>query len=71
MEEFPKYNIGVVNTVDETYDVHWLGDDLAEVTLNGDRVVDFASAFSVGFVSVEDVLEQAADIMFEMETFGV
>ena len=35
MNEFPMWNIGIVNGIETTYEVHWLEWDTAMVTVDG------------------------------------
>lgn len=65
--EFPLWNIGEVNGIEKTYDVHWLGWDRAQLSYDGDEVVTFSSASSLGFTSEAGVLDEAADVVFQME----
>ena len=67
MNRFPAWNIGEVNGIDTTYEVHWLDWDRAQLSVDGDEVVTFSSAQSTGFTSVEGVLDEAADVVFQIE----
>lgn len=69
VREFPIYDVGNIYTIENDYDVHWIEQDLAEVTVAGELIVSFASASNGGFESDDDVLEQAADVVFEMEDY--
>ena len=67
MNRFPAWSIGEVNGIDTTYEVHWLDWDRAQLTVDGDEVVTFSSARSTGFTSVAGVLDEAADVVFQIE----
>ena len=67
MTEFPKWNIGTVNTIHGTFDVHWINQDLAQITDEGDEILSFCSKSDPGFVSVGDVIDQAEDIIIDWE----
>ena len=56
MNEFPMWNIGLVNGIETTYEVHWLEWDTAQVTVYGDEIVTFASSKGEGFTDVGDDL---------------
>lgn len=65
--EFPVHNVGTVNGIDNTYDVHWLEEDLAELAIDGDPITTFATAVGDRFEDVFDVLNQAEDVVFDIE----
>lgn len=67
MSEFPAWNIGTVNGIEVEYDVHWLDWDTARLSVDGEEVVTFSSAQSSGFATVEGVLEEAAEVVFQIE----
>lgn len=67
MSNFPQWNIGVVNGIDFTYEVHWLDWDTARITIDGDEIVTFASSQGSGFFDIEDVLGQAVDVVYDIE----
>lgn len=67
MSEFPAWNIGVVNGIEVEYDVHWLDWDRAQLSVDGEEVVTFSSAQAIGFTSIEGVLDEAADVVFQIE----
>ena len=67
MNEFPMWNIGIVNGIETTYEVHWLDWDRAQLTVDGDEIVTFSSAIPLGFTSVAGVLDEAADVVFQIE----
>ena len=67
MSRFPAWNIGEVNGIDTTYEVHWLDWDRAQLTVVGDEVVTFSSASPLGFTSEAGVLDEATDVVFQIE----
>ena len=67
MSSFPAWNIGEVNGIDTTYEVHWLDWDRAQLTVDGDEVVTFSSASPIGFTSEAGVLDEAAEVVFQIE----
>ena len=67
MNEFPMWNIGIVNGIETTYEVHWLEWDTAMVTVDGDEIVTFASSKGEGFTDVGDVTEQAVNVVYDIE----
>ena len=67
MDRFPAWNIGEVNGIDTTYEVHWLDWDRAQLTVDGDEVVTFSSASPLGFTSEAGVLDEAAEVVFQIE----
>lgn len=67
MSRFPAWSIGTVNGIEAEYEVHWLDWDRAQLSVDGDEVVTFSSASSIGFTSVAGVLDEAADVVFQIE----
>lgn len=67
MSRFPAWSIGEINGIDTAYEVHWLDWDRAMLTVDGDEVVTFSSAQAIGFTSNEGVLEEAAEIVYQIE----
>lgn len=65
--EFPLWNIGQVNGIEVEYDVHWLDWDLAQLSVDGEEVVTFSSASALGFTTQAGVLDEAADVVFQIE----
>lgn len=65
--EFPLWDIGEVNGIEVVYDVHWLGWDRAQISVDGEEVVTFSSAQSTGFTTIDGVLEEASDVVYQME----
>lgn len=67
MSRFPAWNIGTAAGIDQTYEVHWLDWDRAQLTVDGDEIVTFSSSHSIGFTTVEGVLDEAAEVIYQME----
>lgn len=67
MSRFPAWNIGTVNGIEQEYDVHWLDWDRAQLSMGGDEVVTFSSASPLGFTSEAGVLDEAAEVVFQIE----
>ena len=67
MSEFPAWNIGEVHGIEVTYEVHWLDWDRAQLSVDGDEVVTFSSAQATGFTTIEGVLDEAAEVVFQIE----
>ena len=65
--EFPLWSIGTVNGIEAEYDVHWLEWDRAQLSIDGEEIVTFSSASSTGFQSKAQVLQEASDVVFEIE----
>jgi len=61
--------VGIVHGIDETYVVSWLDPDLAEIQNlhSKDIVCEFASANPGGFISADDVMDQARDIVADWD----
>lgn len=64
---FPLWYIGEVNGIEVVYDVHWLGWDRAQLSVDGEEIITFSSSSSLGFTDKEGVLEEAADVVYDME----
>ena len=64
---YPQHEIGTVRGIEHEYQVHWLDLDLASLTLDGDEQITFCSANAGGFVSTEDVVDQAEDIVADWD----
>lgn len=64
---FPLWNIGTVNGIEVEYDVHWLGWDRAQLTVGGEEVITFSSASPLGFTTESGVLEEALDVVLQIE----
>lgn len=67
MGEFPLWSIGTVNGIEIEYEVHWIDWDRAQLTVDGEEIVTFSSAQSGGFASAEGVLDEAAEVVFQLE----
>lgn len=67
MSRFPARNIGTVNGIETEYEVHWLDWDTARLTVGGEEVVTFSSAQSTGFATADGVLDEAAEVVFQIE----
>ena len=67
MSRFPAWNIGEVHGINTTYEVHWLDWDRAQLSVDGDEVVTFSSAQSTGFTTEAGVLDEAADVVYQIE----
>lgn len=67
MSRFPAWNIGTVNGIEIEYEVHWLDWDRAQLTVDGEEIVTFSSAQAVGFTTEEGVLDEAAEVVFQIE----
>lgn len=67
MSRFPAWNIGTVNGIEVEYDVHWLDWDRAQISLNGEEIVTFSSAQTIGFTSAEGVLDEALEVVLQFE----
>lgn len=67
MGEFPLWSIGTVNGIEIEYEVHWLDWDRAQLAVNGEEILTFSSAQAVGFTSVDGVLDEAADVVYQIE----
>lgn len=65
--QFPLWNIGTTNGIEVEYDVHWLGWDRAQLTVDGEEIVTFSSSSSLGFTSEAGVLEEAAEVVYQLE----
>lgn len=65
--EFPLWNIGTVNGIEVEYDVHWLDWDRAQLSIDGEEIVTFSSASALGFTTEEGVLEEASEVVFQIE----
>ena len=63
--------VGTVNNGLTEYEVRWVDRDLVKVELEGDPVIEFCSKNSGGFTSVEDVLDQAQEIVLDLDDFEV
>lgn len=68
--QFPLWSIGTANGIESEYDVHWLGWDRAMLTVDGDEVVTFSSANAQGFTTVDSVLDEAGDLVLDIESDG-
>lgn len=68
--QFPLWSVGVISGIDHDYEVHWLGWDRAMLTVDGDEVVTFSSANVQGFTSVDSVLDEASDLVLDIESDG-
>lgn len=64
---FPLFSIGELVGDKDTVEVHWIQQDLAMLTVAGDEVIQFCSANSGGFINADDVMDQAADVLFDLE----
>lgn len=64
---FPQFSIGELFGEKDTVEVHWLQQDLAMLTVDGDEIIQFCSVNSGGFIDVADVMDQAADVLFDLE----
>lgn len=60
-------NLGYIYGIETEYEVIWLKPDQAMLTVDGDEVVTFSSAYNDEFLSKEDVLDQAADVILDIE----
>lgn len=65
--KLPQYDIGTVHGIDVTYTVNWLDEDYASLEVDGDEVVVFCSSTTNGFIDQRDVLEQAAEVVVDLE----
>lgn len=65
--KFPLWNIGQANGIEVEYDVHWLDWDRAQLSVDGEEVVTFSSASTLGFTTIEGVLDEAAEVVFQIE----
>lgn len=65
--KFPLWNIGQANGIEVEYDVHWLDWDRAQLSVDGEEVVTFSSASALGFTTIDGVLDEAADVVFQIE----
>lgn len=61
--------VGVVHGIDDNYIVKWVAADLVQLenTRTEETVYEFASANSGGFISNDDVMDQARDIVAEWD----
>lgn len=66
--EYPRFAVGVVRGIESTYQVDWMGPDDAQlVDESGDLVTEFCSVREGGFISTDDLLDQAADIVVDWD----
>lgn len=65
--DFPLWHVGQVNGIEVEYDVHWLGWDRAQLSVDGEEVVTFSSASPNGFTTVAGVLDEAAEVVYQIE----
>lgn len=65
--DFPLWNVGQSHGIETTYDVHWLDWDRAQLSIDGEEVVTFSSANPLGFATVEGVLDEAAEVVYQIE----
>lgn len=59
--------VGTVSTSSEVYEVVWVDQDLANIEQDGDVILQFCSKWSNGFHGVDDVLDQANDVVVDWE----
>lgn len=59
--------VGVVHGIEETFRVFWVGPDEAHLTTDGGKPLAFASVRSGGFISADDVHDQARDVVAAQE----
>lgn len=67
MSRFPAWNIGTIRGIEIEYEVHWLDWDRAQLSVDGEEVVTFSSAQAIGFTSESGVLDEAADVIYDIE----
>lgn len=67
-DTFPRYAVGIVHGIDETYQVDWINPDLAYLTVAGDIAAEFCSRTEGGFISTNDLMDQAGDVIADWDS---
>ena len=65
--EFPQWSIGTVSNSENTYEVHWLAEDTARLDIDGEEIIEFSSLHIGGFVSIDDVIDEAVEVAWDLE----